>query len=433
MFTDAGVSVLGPELRRSFGLTLTGLGWVASAYALTVALLLMPATVIAARIGPRRALQTGLGLFAIGTAVIAFAPSLAAVVGGRVIEGVGTAIVSPTMLTALRTQCGAPCGKAIAWWSGVSSSMVAIGSLVAAATIELTTWRVYFAAALVLLAVSTRLVARAMPEGRQAWTPLPTSAVLGVSAAFAAVDLALVLHQPGLLLVPLAIGAWWIFRAWSRQHRRTRVGVRRGYGEFAAPTLAGLIVSGLLYSIVFLVPLYDRLVLGLPAVDAALSLSVVAVPPIVLGPLITRWSTRSGPCTPMAIGALTLMTAMAIATRWTSHVHLLDTLPALALAGIGLGALMAPSTAAAMAALPEDRVVQGSAILASARTLGVGLGAGATTVLATDRKTCDLVSHFCLDALSNTLTRPLLLDAGIAALLALFLVATLRRTVPRLS
>lgn len=433
VFTDAGMPVLGPELRQSFGLTLTSLGWVGSAYALTVALLLMPASVIAGRVGPRRALQIGIALFAAGTMVIALAPNAETVIAGRVIEGIGTAIVSPTMLAALRTQCGEPCGKAIAWWSGVSSSMVAVGALAAAAMVGMTTWRVYFATAFGLLLLSLRLVSRAIPKDGQAWTPLPTRVVAGASAVFATVELALVLRRLDLLLVPLTVGAWWSGRAWYRRRGQLRVHSGLGSRAFAAPTFAGLIVSGLLYSIVFLVPLYDRMVLGLSAIAAALSLVVVAVPPIILGPSITRWSTRSGPRVPMAIGSLTLMIAMATATRWTSHVQLQDTLPALALAGIGLGALMAPSTAAAMAALPKDRVVEGSAILACARSLGVGLGAGATTVLATDRRTCDFISHLCLDALSNTLTLPLLVDAGIAALLALFLVTTLRRSVIQLS
>ena len=428
VFTDAGLPVLGPELRQRFGLTLTSLGWVGSAYALTVALLLMPASVVAGRVGPRRALQLGLGLFAAGTMAIAIAPSVQIVIAGRVLEGIGTAIVSPTMLATLRTQCGEPCGKAIAWWSGVSSSMVAVGALVAAAAVGMTTWRAYFAAAIGLVLLSMRLVSCAIPVDAQTWTPLPIRIVAAASAAFASVELALVLHRLDLLLLPLAAGAWWSGRAWNRRQSQRRIVPCLSSRAFAAPTVAGLIVSGLLYSIVFLVPLYDRLVLGLSAIDAALSLVVVAVPPIVIGPFITRWCTRSGVRIPMVMGSLTLMTAMASATRWTSHAHLLDTLPTLVLVGIGLGALMAPSTAAAMAALPPDRIVEGSAILACARSLGVGLGAGATTVLATDRRACSLISHFCLDALSSTLTRPLLLGAGIAALLAVFLVTTLRRS-----
>lgn len=93
---------------------------------------------------------------------------------------------------------------------------------------------------------------------------------------------------------------------------------------------------------------------------------------------------------------------------------------------------MAPSTAAAMAALPEHLVVEGAAVLAAARALGVSLGAGATTGFAAVRRTCDRISHFCHEALSTTLKRPLLPGAVVAAFLALFVLAALRRPVSQL-
>lgn len=432
VFTDAGMPVLGPELRQSFALTLTGLGWVGGAYALSIALLLLPASVVAGRIGPRRALQIGLALFTAGTVAISLASSLEVLIAGRVLQGVGTAVISPTMLAALRMQCGNPCGKAIAWWSGVSSSMVAVGSLTAATVVGVTSWRVYFAAALLLLLLSVALVSRSLPDVHLSWTPLPTRLVAGASIAFAGAYLALVLRRVDLLLVPLVLAGWWSCHAWYQRRRRARSHPALGSRAFTAPAFAGLIVGGLLYSIVFLVPLYDRLVLGVSATDAALSLVVIAVPPIAFGPLISRWSTRSGPRAPMIIGSLLLMIAMASATTWTAHDHLYDTLPALLLAGVGLAGLMAPSTAAAMAALPEHLVIEGAAVLAAARALGVSLGAGATTGFAADRRTCDLISHFCHDALSTTLKRPLLPGAVVAALLALFLLAALRRPVSQL-
>ena len=434
VFTDAGMPVLGPELRQSFALTLTGLGWVGGAYALTIALLLLPASAFAGRIGPRRALQIGLLLFTAGTVALSLAPSGEVLIAGRFLQGAGTAVISPTMLAALRTQCGNPCGKAVAWWSGISSSMVAVGSLTAATVVGITSWRVYFATAIVLLLISVVLVSCSLPDIRLSRTALPARLVAGASVAFAGAYLALVLRRADLLLVPLALAAWWVCQS-AHQRRRRRRGISQPSlvsRAFTAPAFAGLIVGGLLYSIVFLVPLYDRLVLGVSATDAALSLVVIAAPPIAFGPVISRWSARSGARVPMIVGALMLMVAMASATTWTAHDHLYDTLPALLLAGCGLAGLMAPSTAAAMAALPENLVVEGAAVLAAARALGVSLGAGATTGFAADRRTCDLISHFCHEALSTTLKRPLLPGAVVAALLALFLLAVLRRPAPQL-
>ena len=425
VLTDSGLPVLGPELRSSFGLSFAQLGWIGGAYALTVALFVLPASALIGRLGPRVALQIGLTLFAAGTVVLALAHSPGTLVTARVLEGVGTACVSPTMFVALRMSCGKSSGRAVAWWSGVSSSMVAVAPFVASVIVAISSWRGYFVVTVAVLLIALVLVTRTMPGGRQQMSQIPRRGIAYGSACFAIIDVALVLRRPDVvaLLVIAGAASLYVHRRRASEPGRSILGIR----GFVAPTLAGLVVNGILYSIVFFIPLYDRMVLGLPSIESALSLIAISVPPIALGPMIARWCTSRGPRVPMAVGALVLASAMILAGRWTSHVRLQDTLPTLVLAGLGLAALMAPSTTAAMRALPESRVVEGSAVLACARTFGVGLGAWATSVLATDTGACAAISHICLDALSAALTRPLLLDAGIAALLAVVLLVTLRR------
>ncbi|MDT7662184.1 MAG: hypothetical protein QOD04_1740, partial [Pseudonocardiales bacterium] len=75
--------------------------WVVDGYVVVFACLLVPAGALADRVGRKGALLAGMAVFAGGTAVCAAAPSVAVLVCGRVIAGVGAAAVLPTTLALL--------------------------------------------------------------------------------------------------------------------------------------------------------------------------------------------------------------------------------------------------------------------------------------------------------------------------------------------
>ena len=308
--------------------------------------------------------------------------------------------------------------------------MVAVAPFAAALLADRLSWRAYFIASIALLGLAVYLASQAVPTTCPKPVIVPPRLVIAVSAGFASVDLALVAGRADLSIALAAAGVASLASARYRGRPAVRPAHVLATRAFVAAAFAALIVNALLCSIVFLIPLYDQMVLGLPLHDGALSLVVLATPPVILGPLVSRWTTSAGPRRPLAFGAVLATVGMVAASRWTSHIQIADTLPALTLIGVGLTALMAPLTATALSALPEERVVEGSALLASTRTLGVGIGAWATSLLAANAKTCTVLSHLCLDSLSRILTRPLLVDASAAALLALMLATALRRSPP---
>lgn len=392
-----------------------------SAYALTVGLLVLPVARIRARVGHRTSLQIGLALFAVGTLLFGLAPSAPLLIVGRIVEGSGTAFVTPTMLCLLRSFESPGLGaRAIGWWSGVSSAMTAVAPLLAALTVSQLSWRVYFIGASVAALTAVVAVSRTTPATLFAPTALPVGALLLGSVALGALDIAIFLRTPTISLM-LLLTAVACAAAASRSAKAGRSRTSLQSKAFAVPVAASLVVSGLLCSLVFLVPFFDRLVLRLPTSDAVVSLVVVALPPLVVGPTLTRTIAIRGQRLPMTAGATLLAIAMALAARWTSHVHLHDTVPALALAGLGLAALAAPLTTASLQALPPDRLADGASLLACARMVGTGLGAFATSVLIGTTPTCTAAAHLCLDALSASLARPLAFDAGVAIILVMLI------------
>ncbi|MCP5026639.1 MAG: MFS transporter, partial [Actinomycetia bacterium] len=76
-----------PAIADDFGVTLRDASWVVIAYTLTITALLLPMGRLADLIGRRRIHLLGLIVFAIGTLLVAVAPSFQALIAARVVMG----------------------------------------------------------------------------------------------------------------------------------------------------------------------------------------------------------------------------------------------------------------------------------------------------------------------------------------------------------
>jgi len=77
------------------------LEWTVNAYTLSFAVLLLSGAALGDRFGRRRMFVLGLGIFTLGSAAAALAPSAGALIAARVFQGAGGAVVMPLTLTLL--------------------------------------------------------------------------------------------------------------------------------------------------------------------------------------------------------------------------------------------------------------------------------------------------------------------------------------------
>src|SRR3954454_4537059 len=141
MLDNTVVNVALPSIRRDLGASLGSLEWTVNAYTLTFAVLLLPAAALGDRFGRRRLFTIGLGVFTVASALAAVAPTTAALIAARAVQGAGGAIIAPLSLTLLADAV--PAGKrglAIGAWSGVSGLGVALGPVVGAAVVDGFDW-----------------------------------------------------------------------------------------------------------------------------------------------------------------------------------------------------------------------------------------------------------------------------------------------------
>src|ERR1700744_5679584 len=84
-----------PAIRQHLGSSMAGAQWVLDSYTLPLAALLLTAGALGDRIGLRRLLLAGIGLFTLASAACAAAPGTGALIAARALQGVGAAALLP--------------------------------------------------------------------------------------------------------------------------------------------------------------------------------------------------------------------------------------------------------------------------------------------------------------------------------------------------
>jgi EmrB/QacA subfamily drug resistance transporter len=92
------VNVALPSLQQAFAATTSQIEWVVAAYILFFALCLLPAGRMGDIIGRREMFIGGVTVFTIGSALCGFAPSIETLVGARIVQAVGAAMMTPQTL-----------------------------------------------------------------------------------------------------------------------------------------------------------------------------------------------------------------------------------------------------------------------------------------------------------------------------------------------
>src|SRR3954447_5212196 len=121
-FVDASITnVALPSIRRDLGFSVQALQWVPSAYLLTYGGFMLLGGRAADLLGRRRVLVAGVGLIGISSLIGGFADSSGVLIGARLAQGVGAAMMLPAALSILTTSFkeGRDRNTALGIWGGM--------------------------------------------------------------------------------------------------------------------------------------------------------------------------------------------------------------------------------------------------------------------------------------------------------------------------
>jgi EmrB/QacA subfamily drug resistance transporter len=124
------VAVALPQMEADLGLSREALTWTVSAYTLTFGGLLLLGGRLVDLLGAKPVVLTGLTVFTLASLATGLAEVPAALVGGRIAQGLGAALLSPAALSLVVTLFdGEERGRALGIWSALGGAGSAIGVL----------------------------------------------------------------------------------------------------------------------------------------------------------------------------------------------------------------------------------------------------------------------------------------------------------------
>ncbi|UFU06119.1 MFS transporter [Ruania halotolerans] len=202
------VNVALPSIQAELEFGPTTASWVAMAYCVTFAGVLLVAARLADALGAERVLVGGVAFFAVTSAAGGFATDGAMLIGARAGQGLAAAAISPATFTLLTVTYpeGRERTQAIAVWTAVSVAGGGVGNVVSGLLTELISWR---AVLLINLPIGLAIVLAAGALARRAISrpravPVSLTAVALAIGGFTCAILALSMVGASTVSIPVA-------------------------------------------------------------------------------------------------------------------------------------------------------------------------------------------------------------------------------------
>jgi MFS family permease len=167
-FDTTIVNVALPSIRPDLGFSEQSLQWVVSGYLLTFGGFLLLGGRAADLLGRRHVLITGTSLFGLSSLIAGLAGSEGMLIGARLAQGLGAAMMTPAALSILTTSFteGTDRVKTTGVWSGTIPLASAVGVLAGGLLSQGPGWRWVFFVNLPVCAVVIAGAKRILPAGR---------------------------------------------------------------------------------------------------------------------------------------------------------------------------------------------------------------------------------------------------------------------------
>lgn len=378
---DSTVAIVAlPKIQNDLGLSDAGRSWVITAYVLTFGGLMLLGGRLGDTIGRKRTFIVGVALFTIASVLCGVAWDAPTLVVARLLQGVGSAIASPTGLALIATTF--PKGPARNAATAVFGAMTAVGSvmgLVVGGALTEVSWRLAFLVNVPIGLLMIYLARTALNETHRARMKLDAAgALLATLACTAAVFAFSIGPERGWVSVItigsglLAVAAFLAFAVVERTADNPVVPFslfrdRNRLATFAAIFLAG----GVLFTLTVIIGLYVQDIMGYSALRAGVGfIPFVIAMGIGLG--VSSQLVRQFPPRVLVItGGVLVLAAMLYGSTLNRGIPYFPNLVLpIVVGGIGIGMIVVPLTLSAIAGVGFDQIGPTSAIALMLQNLG---------------------------------------------------------------
>lgn len=316
-YMGSSINVSLPAIGHEFGADAILLNWIATAFLLATAVFIVPAGRLADIHGRKRLFVAGLLVYLIGTTLCVFVPSVLALIGVRVVQGLGSAMVFGTAVALLSSVYPpAERGRAL----GISIASVYLGLTLGPSIGGFLThsfgWRAIFLVTIPLGLIALALLLRIpgeWAEARGERLDLVGSVLYGSGLCTLMLGLSFLPGAMGLVLtlagsVLLALFVWWELRVPSPV---IQLSLFRDNRVYLFSNLAALINYSATFGLGFLLSFYLQHVRDLDAQTAGLVLLSQPLVQTVVSPFAGRASDRIEPRLLASAGMVLMVVGLA--------------------------------------------------------------------------------------------------------------------------
>ncbi len=382
---DTSVNIAFPAITQAFGINLLSIQWVVVSYVLTHASLLLGCGRLADLFGHWRTLTIGLLISAGAFVVCGLAQTFAWLLIGRMLQGVGVALVfgSAPALVTLSVGDGDR-GRALGFYQMNLATGYAMGPLLGGVLVDAFGWRgVYLYRALPALLIAWFTAGRIRSAERAASRErFDLQGAVTLTLAAGALLLAMTRSRdlgwtdPEVLALALT-GAVSLVVFIITEKRVAAPVIHLDLFRWPAFTLANLLTlaaNATRFPIGLLVPYYAANILGFRAVLVGLLLFAPAVMTIVAAAFAGRLSDRIGTAGLSSAGLAVQAVGLWLASGLDASSDYPNAAMSLALVGLGLGTFQVPNMSFVMGAIPREHQGVAGGVNQMMRTAGIVFG-----------------------------------------------------------
>jgi DHA2 family multidrug resistance protein-like MFS transporter len=378
-----------PTMARELHVGAASIVWVINGFNLAVAAALFASAGCASSFGFLRVYRAGVVLFTVGSLLCALSGSFGLLIGSRVAQGVGAAMImaiQPAIMRSIFPR--AQLARAFGYTALTVSTGVALGPTLGGLILAIAPWPWLFAVNVPVAVIAIVLGAGALPETRGTGARVDVISVLtsaigfsllvygidGISRAEPALSVAL---QTGIGAV---IFAWFVIRQFRLPHPMIALDLFRipAFAGAAGTSLASWVAWGIGFVTLPFVLQLDR---GVSPLVSGLLLTAWPVGTAVAAPTAGRLAGRFPIAVIAAVGMALFALAMTLFAIFSHVAPPLALMACSALAGVGFGGYQTPNNAELLGSAPLEKSASASALLATLRVSGQTFGASTVAIV----------------------------------------------------
>jgi EmrB/QacA subfamily drug resistance transporter len=378
------VNITLKDIQQFFGVGISTVEWIVTAYLLTASSLLLSAGRLADIKGHKKIYISGFTIFTIASGLCGLSGSISQLITFRIIQAIGGTMLLATG-PAIITDTFPPNERGKAF--GVLGLSIAIGlttgPILGGIIVHLLNWRWIFFVNLPVGVLVTALASKILKEGKintEKRFDFPGAAV----GFLALLSLLVVLNlgkdwgwgsftSMGFAVVTVLLIALFIYIESTVDEPMLDLSLFSSR-LFSAANLSALINYLAIFNIVFLIPYYMRDVYGQTQLQTGMLLTAIPLTTGIVGPISGILSDKIGSRLLATFGISLLAVSQFGLSTTSPSSGILPVAIFLGLLGIGSGMFQSPNSSAIMSAVPRNRLGIASGMQATMRNVGMVLG-----------------------------------------------------------